>query len=61
MVFFSFKEAFTTYFISIIGLALSVCFNMLLFNVIDPGARYNQKLTIKYMVTTMEKFNAPAS
>jgi hypothetical protein len=59
---FSFKEAFTTYFISaIIGLALSVCFNMLLFNVIDPGAKDTIKeLTIKYMVTTMEKFNAPA-
>jgi hypothetical protein len=39
----------------IIGLALSVCFNMLLFNVIDPGAKDTIKeLTIKYMVTTME-------
>jgi hypothetical protein len=46
---------------AIIGLALSVCFNMLLFNVIDPGAKDTIKeLTIKYMVTTMEKFNAPA-
>jgi hypothetical protein len=40
---------------AIIGLALSVCFNML-FNVIDPGAKDTIKeLTIKYMVT--EKFN----
>jgi hypothetical protein len=50
MVFFSFKT-FTTYFISaLIGLVLSVCFNMLLFNVIDPGAKDTMKLTIKYMV-----------
>jgi hypothetical protein len=27
---------------------------MLLFNVIDPGAKDTKELTIKYMVTTME-------
>jgi hypothetical protein len=59
---FTFKEAFTTYFISgLIGLLLSVGFSMLLFNVVDLGAQDTIKeLTIKYMVTTMEKFNAPA-
>ncbi|MBX9887467.1 MAG: DUF4199 domain-containing protein [Flavobacteriaceae bacterium] len=59
---FTFKEAFTTYFISaLIGLVLSVGFNMILFNVVDPGAQDTIKeITIKYMVSTMEKFNAPA-
>jgi hypothetical protein len=42
-------EAFTTYFISaLIGLVLSVGFNMILFNV-DPGAQDTIKeITIKY-------------
>lgn len=59
---FTFKEAFTTYFISaLIGLVLSVGFNMILFNVVDPGAQDTIKeITIKYMISTMEKFNAPA-
>ena len=35
----SFKEGFTTYFISsLIGIAISVIYNILLFNVIDPEA-----------------------
>jgi hypothetical protein len=36
----------------LIGLVLSVGFNMLLFNVVDPGAQDTIKeITIKYMVT----------
>jgi len=60
---FSFKDAFTTYFISaIIGILISVAFNVILFNLIDPGVKDTLKeLTIKYMVDTMQKFNTPAS
>ena len=59
---FSFKDAFTTYFISaLIGIAISVIFNIILFNLIDPAAKDTVKeLTIKYMITAIEKFNAPA-
>lgn len=60
---FSFKEAFTTYFISaVIGILISVGFNVLLFNVIDPSAKDTlSDITIKYTVETMEKFGAPSS
>lgn len=60
---FSFKEAFTTYFISAaIGVLISVCFNILLFNVIDPSVKDTlNEITIKYTVETMEKFGAPSS
>ena len=60
---FSFKEAFTTYFISgVIGILISVCFNILLFNVIDPSVKDTlNEITIKYTVETMEKFGAPSS
>lgn len=60
---FTFKEAFTTYFISaIIGVLISVCFNILLFNVIDPSVKDTlNEITIKYTVETMEKFGAPSS
>jgi hypothetical protein len=60
---FSFKDAFTTYFISaLIGIAISVVFNIILFNFIDPAAKDTIKeLTIKFMVSAMEKFNAPAA
>lgn len=60
---FTFKDAFTTYFISaLIGIAISVVFNMILFNFIDPSAKDTIKeLTIKYMMSAMEKFNAPAA
>jgi hypothetical protein len=59
----SFKEAFTTYFISaVIGILISVAFNIILFNFIDPSAKdIIRDNSIKYMVKTMEKFNAPAS
>ena len=60
---FSFKEAFTTYFISaVIGILISVSFNILLFNVIDPSVKDTlNEITIKYTVETMEKFGAPSS
>ncbi|WP_026714975.1 DUF4199 domain-containing protein [Flavobacterium daejeonense] len=60
---FSFKDAFTTYFISaLIGIAISVLFNIILFNLIDPAAKDTIKeLTIKYMVSALEKFKAPAA
>lgn len=58
---FPFKEAFTTYFISaVIGILISVAFNILLFNYIDPGAKDTIKeLTIKFAVEIMEKFDTP--
>lgn len=60
---FSFKEAFTTYFISaVIGILISVGFNILLFNIIDPSAKDAiNEIVIKYTAETMEKFGAPSS
>jgi len=59
---FSFKEAFTTYFIcAVIGIVISVGFNILLFNVIDPGAKDTiNEILIKYTAETMQKFGAPS-
>lgn len=58
---FPFKDAFTTYFISaVIGIIISVAFNIILFNFIDPGAKETIKeLTIKFAVEMMEKFDTP--
>ncbi|HEY6142979.1 MAG TPA: DUF4199 domain-containing protein [Flavobacterium sp.] len=60
---FSFKDAFTTYFISaVIGILISVVFNIILFNLIDPAVKETLKeLTIKYMTETMQRFNSPQS
>jgi hypothetical protein len=60
---FSFKDAFTTYFISaVIGILISVVFNIILFNFIDPSAKESIKeISIKYAVEMMQKFNAPSS
>ena len=60
---YSFKEAFTTYFISaIIGIAISVTFNIILFNFIDPAAKDTIKeLTIKYTAEMLQKFGTPTS
>jgi hypothetical protein len=60
---FPFKDAFTTYFISaIVGVLISVAFNIVLFNFIDPSAKESIKeLTIKYAVEMLEKFNTPSS
>lgn len=61
--FFSFKDAFTTFFITtIIALAISTLFSILLFNVIDPEAKTTiSDLLIKYMAETLQKFGTPAS
>ncbi|MBC5864381.1 DUF4199 domain-containing protein [Flavobacterium sp. K77] len=60
---FTFKQAFTTYFIAIVvGILISVLFNILLFNVIDPSAKEAvNELIIKYTMNMMQKFGAPAS
>jgi len=60
---YSFKEAFTTYFISaIIGILISVGFNILLFNVIDPSAKDTlNEIFIKSTAETLQKFGTPAS
>ncbi|WP_394759192.1 DUF4199 domain-containing protein [Flavobacterium sp.] len=61
--FFSFKDAFTTYFISaVIGILISVAFNIILFNFIDPGMKDTIKeLTIKYTAEMLQKFGTPTS
>jgi hypothetical protein len=58
---FPFKDAFTTYFISVvIGILISVTFNIILFNFVDPAAKDTIKeLTIKFAVEMMQKFNTP--
>ncbi|KAF2513714.1 DUF4199 domain-containing protein [Flavobacterium zhairuonense] len=60
---FSFKDAFTTYFITtLIALLISTFFSILLFNVIDPGAKETiGEYLIKYMAETLQKFGTPAS
>lgn len=60
---FPFKDAFTTYFISaVVGILISVVFNIILFNFIDPSAKESIKeVSIKYAVEMMEKFNTPSS
>lgn len=61
--FMTFKQGFTTYFISaLISILISTAFNILLFNFIDPGARETIKeLSIESAVSMMEKFGAPQS
>lgn len=57
----TFKEAFTTYFLSaVIGIVISTAFNILLFNFFDTDAR--DKVTehfITFQVEMLEKFNTP--
>lgn len=59
---FTFKDAFTTYFIcALIGIVISVTFNIVLFNFIDPSAKETIKeITTKYLISTLQKFNTPA-
>ena len=59
----TFKEAFTTYFISaLVAITISTAFSFLLFNVIDTEARDKvSELFIDFQVGMMEKYNAPAS
>ncbi|WP_281232085.1 DUF4199 domain-containing protein [Flavobacterium gelatinilyticum] len=60
---FTFKEAFTTYFIAaVVGILISTFFNILLFNVIDPAAKDTlSEIMIKYTVGMMQKFGTPAA
>ncbi|MFV8370179.1 DUF4199 domain-containing protein [Flavobacterium sp. LB2R40] len=60
---FTFKDAFTTYFIAtLIGILISTFFNVLLFNFIDPSAKETlNELMIKYTVNMLQKFGTPAS
>ena len=59
----TFKEAFTVFFLAaVIGSTLSVLFNIILFNVIDPAAKETiQQLTLEYTANMMQKFGARAS
>jgi hypothetical protein len=58
---FPFKQAFTTYFISaVVAIGISLIFNIILFNYVDPEAKETIKdLSIKYAVEMMRKFNTP--
>jgi uncharacterized membrane protein YccC len=60
---FTFKDAFTTYFIAaVIGILISTFFNILLFNVIDPSSKETlHEIIIKSTVNMMQKFSTPAS
>ena len=60
---YSFKDAFTTYFVyALVGIAISVVFNIVLFNFIDPSAKETVKeLSIEAAVEWMKKFNTPTS
>ena len=58
---FPFKDAFTTYFISaVVGILISVVFNILLFNFIDPAAKEQiLEITINKTVEMMQRFDTP--
>ncbi|BCY29653.1 DUF4199 domain-containing protein [Flavobacterium okayamense] len=59
---YTFKDAFTTYFVyAVIGIAISIAFNIILFNFIDPGAKETLKeISIEAAVSMMKKFGAPS-
>ncbi len=61
--YFSFKSAFSAYFIPVaIGLFIATLVSVLLFNIIDPGAADAVKeKTIEVARNMMEKFGAPES
>ncbi len=51
-----------TFIYAIVGIAISVVFNIILFNVIDPGAKETVKeLSIEAAVDMMKKFNTPTA
>lgn len=60
---FSYKEAFTTYFLSaLIGITISTAFSLLLFNVIDTEARdLVSEIFIKNQIKMFEGFGMPPS
>jgi len=59
---FPFKDAFKTYFYcALTAVSITVLFNVILFNIIDPGAKETIKeLSINYAAELLQKFNAPA-
>lgn len=61
--FISFKQAFSSYFITVaIGVILSTVFSILLFNVIDPeAAEVLKEKIVQASVQMMENFGAPNS
>lgn len=60
---FSFKDAFTTFFISmVIGVVISTIFNMILFNIVDLElAEKVKQITMESTSSFMKKMGAPNS
>lgn len=60
---YSFKDAFSTYFFyAVIGIAISVIFQIILFNYVDPAAQETLKeVQIKTTVEMLQKFNTPTN
>ena len=60
---YSFKEAFTTYFVCfLISITVATIFEIILFNFIDPEAKITiQENLIQYQVDILKKFNTPTS
>jgi hypothetical protein len=60
--FIEFKEAFSSYFITVaIGILISSAVSLILFNIIDPDAAIKLKeMTIEATINMMKGFNAPA-
>ena len=58
----SFKEAFSAYFLTVaVGVAISVVFNIILFNFVDPDAATElQQKIVENTINMMEGFGAPA-
>jgi hypothetical protein len=61
--FFSFKSAFSAFFLPVIlGAFISIIFTAILFNVIDPeAAAYVQEMSLEASREIMERFGAPPS
>ena len=62
-VYFSFKQAFSAYFIPVaIGTLISTVVSLLIFNVIDPeAAQQLQEISVEMTRNMMEKFGVPES
>jgi len=60
---YSFKEAFTTFFIAaVIAVVLATLYNVVLYNFVDPGAKdIVKEETIKSTVKIMESMGTPSS
>ncbi|MES2747876.1 MAG: DUF4199 domain-containing protein [Bacteroidota bacterium] len=60
---YTFKQAFTTYFIAaLVGLLLATVFEIILFNLIDPSLKDSIKeMSLDFSVNLMEKLGAPQS